>query len=410
MGGIIATLASGDWLTRDRVRIAAGAALAMTVLVLGFLAITSRGAVDILDRPLGTDFSSFYSAGAAVLDGVPAAPYDPALHHARQKSQFGLTTPFYSWQYPPFFLLVAAALALLPYGAALFAWQAGTLALYLLTVRAILRSGRGSRDSDRLWWFIALGFPAVFVNLGHGQNGFLSAALIGAGLVTLDRRPLLAGVFFGLLTYKPQLGLMIPLVLLATGRWRTIAAATATVAALSLSVTAVLGLDVWRAFLASTGITRTVLLEAGGPGWEKIQTVFAWIRMWGGSAGVAYLMQGAATVAVATALVWLWRSPAPFAWKAAALAIATVVGTPFSLDYDMTMLAVAVAFLAVDGLDQGFAPWQKTTIAALWLAPLVARPIASAIHLPVGVIAMLAAFAFVIWRCRPTSTSRFDRR
>jgi hypothetical protein len=132
--------------------------------------------------------------------------------------------------------------------------------------------------------------------------------------------------------------------------------------------------------------------------------------MWGGSAGVAYLMQGAATVAVATALVWLWRSPALFAWKAAALAIATVVGTPFSLDYDMTMLAVAVAFLAVDGLDQGFAPWQKTTIAALWLAPLVARPIASAIHLPVGVIAMLAAFAFVIWRCQPASASPSGRR
>src|SRR5438105_147271 len=68
-----------------------------------------------------------------------------------------------------------------------------------------------------------------FSNVGHGQNGFLTATLLGGGLIFLERRPILAGVLLGLLAYKPQFGLLIPLVLLATGRWTAIAAATVTV-------------------------------------------------------------------------------------------------------------------------------------------------------------------------------------
>src|SRR5690606_17631500 len=145
--------------------------------------------------------------------------------------------------------LLAAPLALLPYSLALLVWQGGTLVLYLLTVRAII-ARYGVIPTNGLWWLLALGFPAVFVNLGPGQNGFLSTALLALALLTLDRRPLLAGVFFGLLAYKPQLGPMIPLVLLATGRWRTIGAAVATVAALAGAVTVFLGVEVWQAFLA----------------------------------------------------------------------------------------------------------------------------------------------------------------
>ena len=202
-----------------------------------------------------------------------------------------------------------------------------------------------------MWWLLALGFPAVFVNFGHGQNGFLSAGLLGLALVNLEKRPWLAGVLFGLLAYKPQLGLMIPVALLAAGRWRTIVAATATVGALVLVVVATMGTETTRAFLDSMSFTRTELLEGGGPGWEKIQTAFAWVRLWGGSLDLAYIVQGAVTVALAAGIAWLWRSPARFAWKAAALAIAAVVAAPFSLDYDMMVLAVAIAFLAADGWE-----------------------------------------------------------
>src|SRR4029077_20364009 len=86
-------------------------------------------------------------------------------------------------------------------------------------------SGGDKQGADPLWLLLALAFPAVLINVGHGHNGFLTAALLGGGLVVLDRRPLPAGILFGLMAYKPQFGLMIPIALAAGGYWRSFAAA-----------------------------------------------------------------------------------------------------------------------------------------------------------------------------------------
>jgi hypothetical protein len=400
MAGFLAMLRTGDWLTRERVRLWALAVLVASAAGLAYLLVTANGIVDYQGRPLGTDFSNVYAAGTYVLEGRADAPFDPVLQHAREKDIFGAATPFYGWHYPPFFLLLAAVLALMPYTLALVVWQGATLALYLASVRAIFRfaaPGLAEQGTQNLLCILlALAFPAVLINLGHGHNGFLTAALMGGALVALDPRPVLAGILFGLLAYKPQFGLMIPLVLLATGRWRALVAATATVAALVLVATLAFGTPVWEAFLASMRFTRTVVLEAGDTGWHKIQSVFAWTRMWGGSVPLAYATQGAVTASVAAALVWLWRGPAPYARKAAALCLAAILATPYCLDYDMMVLAPAIAFLGAHGVTRGFAPYEKSALALLWFVPFVARSLAQATLVPVGVIAMLAMFALII--------------
>lgn len=392
----IEALRTGAFLTRARVRLWAVAVLAASAAALLYVVVTAHGVIDSQGRPLGTDFSLVYAAGSLVLDGQPIAAFDPAALFAREQAIFGDQTQFYPWIYPPFFLGLAALLALMPYGLALLAWQGATLAAYLVAVRAIL--GRSGAQIDRLWVLLAVAFPAVLVNIGHGHNGFLTAALLAGGLVLLDRRPVAAGVLLGLIAYKPQLGILIPLVLVATGRWRTFAAAAATVAALVLAATLAFGAEVWPAFLQSSRFARTAVLEAGGTGWHKIQSVFAWARMWGAGVPLAYVLQGAVSVAVAATLARLWRGRADFAHQAAALAIATILATPYSLDYDLMVLAPAIAFLAADGLARGFGPYEKTALAALWIVPLIARAVAQATLIPVGAIAMLAAFAVIARR------------
>jgi hypothetical protein len=191
--------------------------------------------------------------------------------------------------------------------------------------------------------------------------------------------------------------LLIPLALLAGAQWRAIAAAVATVALLTLVTTFVFSPQVWPAFLASTEYSRVVVLEQGDIGWHKIQSLFSWARMWGASIPVAYALQGALTATLGGAIVRLWHSAAPHALKASALCIAAILATPYTLDYDMMVLAPAIAFCAADGLARGFGPWQKTALAALWLAPLLARSVAQATLIPLGVPAMLAAFV-VLWR------------
>lgn len=423
-------LRNGDWLTRERIRLVAVALLFASAAGFLYLIVTSHGGIDRQGRPLGTDFSNVYAAGTYANEGRAAAAFDPAQQFARERAIFGDTTQFYGWHYPPYFLFVAAPLALLPYGLALAVWQIATLGFYLLVIRLIVspspRRGAGGAEGgqthqsdsvpprpaaqtgvglsraergDRsLWLLLALAFPAVLINIGHGQNGFLTAALVGGALITLDRRPIVAGILFGLLVYKPQYGLLIPLVLAASGRWKCFGAATATVALLTAATTLSFGASVWQAFLASTEFTRTVVLEQGNTGWHKIQSVFAWARMWGAPIPLAYAAQGATIAALAAALVWLWRGAAAYPLKAAALCLGTILATPYSFDYDMMVLAPAIAFLAVDGFARGFGPWEKTLLAALWLTPLVARSVAAAGLIPLGVPAMLAVFVMILRR------------
>jgi len=222
--------------------------------------------------------------------------------------------------------------------------------------------------------------------------------LMTGALLQLDKRPILAGVLFGLLAYKPQFGLLIPFVLAASGRWRTFIAATATVLILGLAVTAAFGTDVWRAFFQSMRFTREVVLERGDTGWYKIQSVFSWARMWGASVDVAYIAQATVTLCVGGATVWFWRSRAAFEPKAAALLIATLLATPYSLDYDLMLLAPAIAFLAAHGMADGFEPYEKSLLAALWLMPLLARSIAQATLVPLAVPLMMSLFALIMSR------------
>jgi hypothetical protein len=384
-------LRSGEWLTAARARAYALILLAICGLaIIGWLA-ASRGLIDPNGKPIGTDFSNVYAAGELTWQGKAADAYDPALQHAAEKATFGgREVPFYGWHYPPFFFAIAFLVASLPYALGLALWLAASFAAYLAAIRAIL-----PRPETLL---IAAAFPAVFVNIGHGQNGFLTAALLGGALQLLDRRPWLAGVLIGLLAYKPQFGVMIPIALLASQRWSSIAAAIATIAALLALSFVTLGGDVWHAFAESTHFTQTVVLEQGGTGWEKIQSAFSAARNWGADVHTAYAIQIALGVMLAATLAWLWHSDVAFELKASALATASLLATPYVLDYDLVVLAISIAFLVRHGFARGFCDYEISVLAAAWIVPLLSRVIAGATEIPLGLIVMLGLYGFTLRR------------
>jgi hypothetical protein len=403
--GLKQGLKSGDWLTAVRARGYSLILLGICALaIVGWIAV-SPGLIDPNGKPIGTDFSNVYAAGKLTWQGHAADAYDPALQHAAEKAVFsGREVPFYGWHYPPFFLAVAFLVASLPYAFGLALWLAASLAAYLATIRAIL-----PRPETLL---IAAAFPAVFINIGHGQNGFLTAALLGGALLWLDRRPWLAGILIGLLAYKPQFGVMIPLALLASRRWSSIAAAIATVAVLVAVSVAVLGGGVWHAFADSMNFTQTVVLEQGGTGWEKIQSAFSAARNWGADVQAAYAIQIALGLSLAATLAWLWHGDTAFELKASALATASLLATPYVLDYDLVVLAIAIAFLARHGLISGFRDYEISLLAAAWIVPLLSRGIAGATGIPLGLIAMLALYSFTLHRAaadRGNATMRGPR-
>ena len=384
-------LRSGEWLTPARARGYSLILLGICALAIAGWIAVSDGLIDRNGKPLGTDFSNVYAAGSLTWQGRPAEAYQPALQHAEEKAVFdGREVPFYGWHYPPFFVAIAVLVAAVPYAWGLAIWLAASLAAYLAAMRAIL-----PRPGTLL---IATAFPAVFVNIGHGQNGFLTAALLGGALHWLDRRPWLAGVLIGLLAYKPQFGVLIPVALLAGGRWSSIAAAAATVATLLAVSFVTLGGDVWHAFADSMTFTQTVVLEQGSTGWEKIQSVFSAVRMWGAGVQLAYAVQIALALMLATSLGWLWRSDAAFELKASALATASLLATPYVLDYDLVALAVGIVFFVRHGLSRGFRTFEISLLAAAWIAPLLSRGVAGAAGIPLGLMVLLALYVFTLRR------------
>jgi hypothetical protein len=382
---------SGEWLTPGRAR-----GYSLILLALGVLAIAgwialSDGLIDRNGKPVGTDFSNFYAAGQLTWRSRPAEAYDPPLQHAAEKAVFGgREVPFYGWHYPPFFLGIAFLVAAVPYAWGLSIWLAAGFAAYLAAMRAVL-----PRPETLL---TAAAFPAVFINIGHGQNGFLTAALLGGALHLLDRRPWFAGVLIGLLTYKPQFGVLIPIALVAGGRWRTILAAASTVACLLALSLVTLGGGVWHAFVESMTFTQTVVLEQGGTGWEKIQSIFSAVRMWGGSVRLAYAVQITLAATLAISLAWLWRSDAAFELKASALAVGSLLATPYVLDYDLVVLGIAIAYFARLGLAQGFHAGEISLLAAAWLTPLLTRGVAQLTAVPLGLLVLLMLYVFILRR------------
>ncbi len=387
---------SGRWLTAERARNYSLILLAFyAIAIVGWIALSS-GLTDPNGKPIGTDFSSFYAAGSLVLEGRANDVYDMAAHYARERQIFGDATPYYGWLYPPIFLFVVTPLALLPYPLALAVWQGASFALYLAVIAAILRPIRNDDTIARLWLVAAAAFPAAFVNLGHGQNGFLTAGLFGAALVTLAPRPLLSGVLFGLLAYKPQFGLLIPIALLAGGQWRTFLSAGATVIALAGAATLTFGPEVWRSFAASTETSRTLLLEQGDVGFEKLQSVFAAVRMWGGGISLAYVAQAASSVIALLSVVYTWRVCSNRNLKATLLIVATLLASPHVLDYDLTILAPAIAFMVASCWPDDFRDDDISALAAAWFAPLFARAIAGATGIPLGLIAVAMLYFLVM--------------
>ena len=395
---------TGCWVTADRIRAYSVILISLVTIFVGIGFTRLDSWVDDSGKPIGTDFTNTYAAGILAQEGLAASAYDPVVHHAVEKAMFDRSDiPLFTWNYPPFFFAIAALVAFLPYGWALMAWVAASLLTYLLTMRAIL-----PRPETLL---LALAFPASFVNIGHGQNGFLTAALIGGALHLLPRRPWLAGVLIGLLVYKPHFGLMIPLCLMADRRWITFISAGCCVIVLSALSVAVMGVDIWKAFLQSTDVTQKLVFESGATGWEKFQSIFSAIRAWHGSLLLAYSAQAILTLTLAISLSWLWTRNVAYELKASALATASLLATPYALDYDMVLLAVSIAFFVRHGLAHGFREYEITVLAATWIVPLIARTAGGVTLMPLGLIVMLMLFAITMRRALyDTGTAPIWRR
>jgi arabinofuranan 3-O-arabinosyltransferase len=361
---------------------------------LALLFLRHQWIVDANGRPIVTDFMEVWVAGRFALAGTSVAAYDWHAHHAAQAALVGHDFQgVLNWSYPPLFLFVAALLACLPYTIAFAGWVAATAAAYAATIGAIAKRWDAG--------FAACAAPVFFANALVGQNGFLSGALIGAALLFLRQRPVLSGVFLGLLTYKPQLGVLFPLALLLDRNWRALASASVTSVVLIALSWLTFGAQTFMAFLHFLPATSQVILTQGGEDWRKMQSVYALARTLGAGDAMGWIAQIATIALCAALLVWIWRGQAPFAVKAAFLAAASMLVTPYLHMYDFAVLAVPFAFLfrerAFDRIE-----WTGAILANVLFVGFAIYPV------PVGPAIIAIVLALVLRRAAQAAL-RYDR-
>ncbi len=296
--------------------------------------------------PIGGDFSVFYAASQLIMGGEPSEVYNPSFLQETIKRITGAQKG-YCWFYSPIFLLMVFPLALLPYLPSLFLWLGLTLGGYLWIIRRLA--------PHPLTTWLVLAFPGAFINLLHGQNGFLTATVLGAGLFFLDRSPRLAGLVLGLLCYKPHFAVLVPVALITGRRWQALVAAA--ISAVTLMVISLLafGPEAWRAFFASTDATFRLLENENF--WKKWSptTIFVTTRLWGGSVALAWTLQSVIMLLAVGAVIYSWRDgreTPPFV-RNAVLVLASLLFTPYVHSYDLAIFALPLAWLGWEWYNHG---------------------------------------------------------
>ena len=395
---VTAWVAEAPWLNRERLRIYPKIFVVAYALTFAGMVIASRGIVSRQGKPIGVDFQVNWAASKMALSGQSSAVYDIKRFHAVEEEGVGHRTFVAPMIYPPTFLVIALPTALLPYLWALAIWMSLTFAGYSLVLRKIIPR------TETFW--PALAFPGAFANLMNGQNGLLAFSLLGGALLTLESSPILGGVFFGLLSYKPPMGVLVPIVLAASGRWRAFFAAAITATALAVISLVMFGAETWRAFFNTLGFTRHFVLERGEVQFYTMQTVFAGVRLLGGGISAAYLVQILAAIVVAATVVWIWRQNIQFELKAAALATGIPLVSPYIIYYDLVVLALPIAWLALEGRRSGFLPFEKSLLVVAWLLPLMCEPIARSTSVPLTPLVCVLLLAFIARRAKMAALER----
>ena len=364
--------------------------IASIVYAVDLLLQTRDGLSDGVSRPFGDDFVNYWSGAFLALHARAREVYDFHAFHVFEQSVTGPNIGAYHYSYPPVLLLLTLPLALIPYVPALGVWLVATWYGFYRALK--MTSGEGA-------FVLSLATPALLVNAIGGQNGALTAALLCGALILLDRRPIMAGVLFGCLVYKPHLALMLPFALIAGRRWLTVVTTGTTAVLLVAASVALFGLQCWLDYLHNLDFLRAAILEDGAGVWHRMVSVFVFARRFGADVQTAYIMQAvfAALAAIVVARSWWCDDSAPI--RNALVIMGTCLTTPYLQDYDLVMSAFVVVWLKQAGEGEEARIPQTAIVAAMaamLLVPLFAAPAAKATGFVVVTPALVAMFALLV--------------
>ncbi len=383
------------WSNPDRLVLLAGMAGPVFVTLGVLSALNAVADPALRDALFVRDAFNLWAGGTLARVGRIATVFDPFAYCRATQVMISHRLPLRTWSYPPTMLLLAVPFSLLPMTAMFLVWNSVGTALFWIGARAA--------GLSRAAACFAVISPAAIESLLAGQNGALCAALILPGLALSARRPWLAGMLLGGLIVKPQMGILVPVVLLASRNWRSTAGAMLSASVLVGMSALVFGWNSWVDFLEKVSpFMQHEILEGAwysGPHQPMIATAFMAARSAGASVVAAYTLQAIAAMGAAAWCWRAWRDPDADMLSRVALTLAlTFFVTPYGYSYDMPALAAALVGLTVrDG------PWRgqaRLLFAVAWIWPGCGFLVGVLEGPPLGFAAATCA-ALLAWRACP---------
>lgn len=377
----------------------AGLFVSIAILMYGQLVYQSEDLVTKAGPVIGGDFIVFRLAASVAGTPDMIAIYEMSnLKEMLEAIYLGKDDLNFAWMYPPTMSLIIAPFGLPPYLAAFALWVALFGGFFLFTTYRLW--------ADKWALFFVAASPAVFQAVITGQNGLMTATLLALAGAFADRRPILAGIAAGLLTVKPQLGLLIPIAFLAAGCWRAFAAAAVTAVALALASHVAYGPESWIGFYE--GVTaHGARMGAEGFPYNKLVTPYGLIFMAGAPALVATLVQTAAGLALAAYVAVVWRRVRDWDLRAAALSTAAILATPYAFYYEIVIMAPALLLIARRGVETGWLRYEKLTLIVAWIAPMMMPAPHGTPNISTCAVGAIFGFLIVARRALPAATLTF---
>ncbi len=378
-------------LTTDRIIIIS---LLMAVMSYGVYAQALIASEDMnlqAGPPVGGDYVAFWGAAKAVTQGEAAEIYEMKnfeehlLEEGPPRERYGLT-----WQYPPTYYFFVLPLALTPFFFGYVLWTFGTFALFLGVMRKTMS----------LQWtgvFLIAALPVCFNAVITGQNGFLTASLLVLAVAMPDKRPIMAGIAAGLLTFKPQLGVLLPFAYMAAGCWRAFFTAGITALLMVAASIGVFGIETWQAFINSIINVSEGVKNAVYP-IHKMPTVYAAFHKSGVPQNIAMILQGLAAFSAIGLILYVWRKVKDWELRAAILIAAAFLCTPYAYYYEMTILVFPAVVLVRQALRTGFLRFEELSLALLWAIPIFLPGLSKIMGAQLGLAMVLLLLGMLLRR------------
>lgn len=339
----------------------------------------------------GSDFGIFWAVAQLLHEGQAIKAYDATvLHQVTQQFMPSLKKGTFGWFYPPQYFIFLYPLGWFGYLWSYLLFEGASLWLAILGLRRIL--------PDTRWVLLILGFGGVAINLGYGQNAFQTLALLTWIIVLQEKAPVRAGILAGIMCYKPQLMLMIPVIFLQNSNWRAIASGMATLICLVGLSLLLWDANLWLVWLHSMSVASQVLAKGGQHYWSMVDSLYALVHRFGLSSPLSMavqVIQGLILFGITTRMT---KYGTDVDLKNALWILTGLMITPYLIEYETAVLLLPLALYVKSGMRAGWCPKEWIGLVLCYFLVIPSKWLETASDIQLGYFIMLALYGMLVIR------------